>query len=95
MELIGKLESNNTSKIGMIPSASKEVSIKFEDQCIHIYQYRPSVLQSKHPPQLQQTARLHLNATPHKYQLTDMESKGKGEDGEGYTGGLNGTRTAN
>ena len=36
MELISKLASNNTSKIEMLPSASKEVSIKFEDQCINI-----------------------------------------------------------
>ena len=36
MELIGKLLSNNTTNIGMIPSASKAVSIKFADQCLHI-----------------------------------------------------------
>ena len=36
MELIGKLSSNDTSEIGMLPSASKYVSIKFEYQCIHI-----------------------------------------------------------
>ena len=59
------------------------------------YQYRPSVLQAEQPSQLQQTARLHSNNTPHKDQLTEMESKGKGGDGEGYTGGLNGTGTAN
>ena len=36
MELIGKLESNDTSYIGMIPSASEYVSIKKLDQCIHM-----------------------------------------------------------
>ena len=36
MELIGKLESNSTSNIGMLPSASKDISIKFSDQYIHI-----------------------------------------------------------
>ena len=36
MELIDKLVSNNTSNIGMLPIASKDVPIKFEDQCIHI-----------------------------------------------------------
>ena len=36
MELIGKLASNETSKIGMLPSDSKDVSIKFTDQRIHI-----------------------------------------------------------
>ena len=36
MELIGKLASNHTPKIGMLPSASKYISIKFSDQCIHI-----------------------------------------------------------
>ena len=36
MEIIGKLSSNNTSKIGIIPSASKDVIIHFSDQCIHI-----------------------------------------------------------
>ena len=34
MELIGKLASNDTSMIGIIPSSSKDVSVKFEDQCI-------------------------------------------------------------
>ena len=36
MEPIGKLASNNTSNIGMINSASKDVSIKFLGQFIHI-----------------------------------------------------------
>ena len=34
MELIGKLASNDTSKIGILPSASKYVSIEFENKCI-------------------------------------------------------------
>ena len=33
IELIGKFD---TSKIGMLPSASKDISIKFSDQCIQI-----------------------------------------------------------
>ena len=36
MELIGKRGSNNTTNIGMFLSASKYVSIKFVDQCLHI-----------------------------------------------------------
>ena len=36
MELIVKLESNDTSNIGMLPSDSKDVYIKFSDQFIHI-----------------------------------------------------------
>ena len=36
MELIGKLSSNDTSNIGMLPSALKYVSIKFAYQCIYI-----------------------------------------------------------
>ena len=36
MELMGKLAINYTKNIGMLPSDSKDVSIKFEDQCIHI-----------------------------------------------------------
>ena len=36
MELMGKLESNNTTNIGMLTSASKYVSINFADQCLHI-----------------------------------------------------------
>ena len=36
MELIGKLGSNDTKKIGMLPSASKDVSIQFSDQCLQI-----------------------------------------------------------
>ena len=35
MELVGKLVSNITSKIGILPSASKDVFIKFSDECIH------------------------------------------------------------
>ena len=35
MELIDKLASNDTSKIGMIPIASKDVSVNFSDQFIH------------------------------------------------------------
>ena len=33
---IVKLARNNTLNIGMLPSASKEVSVKFTDQCLHI-----------------------------------------------------------
>ena len=33
---MGKLSSNNTTDIGMLPSASKYVSINFADQCLHI-----------------------------------------------------------
>ena len=36
MKPIGKLGSNNTMNIDMLPSASKDVSIKFTDQCLHI-----------------------------------------------------------
>ena len=36
MELIGKLEGNNTTNIGMTTSASKYISIKFADQCLYI-----------------------------------------------------------
>ena len=37
IELICKLASNNTSIIGMLPSTSKYVSIKFEYQFLHIF----------------------------------------------------------
>ena len=36
MEFIGKLGSNDTTKIIMLPGASKDVSIKFTDECLHI-----------------------------------------------------------
>ena len=36
MELMVKLASNDTTNIGMLPSASKYVSINFADQCLHI-----------------------------------------------------------
>ena len=36
MEPMGKLESNDTPNIGILPSASKYVSIKCSDQCLHI-----------------------------------------------------------
>ena len=36
MEPMAKLVSKDTTNIGMLPSASKYVSIKFSDQCIHI-----------------------------------------------------------
>ena len=37
MELIGKLVSNETKNSGMLPSASKDVFVKFVDQCLHIF----------------------------------------------------------
>ena len=36
MELIGKSASNYTSKIGILLSASKYLSIKISDKCIHM-----------------------------------------------------------
>ena len=36
MELIGKLESNDTSNIRMLTSASKDVSIEFVEKFLHI-----------------------------------------------------------
>ena len=36
MELFSNLSSNNTSKIRMLPSASKDVSLKFSGQCLYI-----------------------------------------------------------
>ena len=36
MERICNLSGNDTTKIGMLPSASKDVSIKFAYQCINI-----------------------------------------------------------
>ena len=36
MELMGKLASNDTTNIGMLPSASKYVSINFAAQCLHM-----------------------------------------------------------
>ena len=36
MEPMGKLSSNYTTNIGMIPSASKYVSINFSAQCLYI-----------------------------------------------------------
>ena len=36
MDLIGELESNDTSKIGMIPIASKYFTIKLTKQFLHI-----------------------------------------------------------
>ena len=36
MKPTDKLSSNGKSKIGTLPSASKDVSVKFIDQCIHI-----------------------------------------------------------
>ena len=36
MEIMGKLESNDTTYIGMLTSASKYISINFSDKCIYI-----------------------------------------------------------
>ena len=36
MELLGKLEIKDTLNIGILTSASKDVSIKFSEQCLHI-----------------------------------------------------------
>ena len=40
MELIDKLASNDTSKIEILPSASKDVSIKFSENYLHIINNR-------------------------------------------------------
>ena len=40
MEIIGKLGSNYTTNIGLLPSASKDVSVKFAYQCLHILNSR-------------------------------------------------------
>ena len=37
VEIIGKLASNDTSNIGFLPSASKDVSVTFLDQFIRIF----------------------------------------------------------
>ena len=36
MRLIGKLVSNDTTNIGILPGASKDASIKFSNKCLHI-----------------------------------------------------------
>ena len=36
MEVLGKLVGNYTSKIEIIPSASRYVSIKFKEQFLHV-----------------------------------------------------------
>ena len=36
MEIIGKLGSNNSTNIGMLPSASKHVSVNFPDMCVQL-----------------------------------------------------------
>ena len=36
MELPGKLESNNTPKIGILPSAYRQFQNKLAEQCLHI-----------------------------------------------------------
>ena len=36
MELIDKLASNDTPKIIILPRESKDVSVKFSEQCLHI-----------------------------------------------------------
>ena len=43
IEIIGKLSSNDISKIGMLPSASRDVSINFLNQCIHILNNKDSL----------------------------------------------------
>ena len=43
MELIGKLVSNDTSRIGMITSGSKDVFVEFSDQYIHIINHKERV----------------------------------------------------
>ena len=40
MELLGKLASNDTSDIGIILIASKDVSIKFVDQSLNVTNHK-------------------------------------------------------
>ena len=43
MEFMGELGSNDTKNIGMLTSASKDVSIKLADKCLHILKYKERV----------------------------------------------------
>ena len=36
MDLLGKLEINYTSNIGILPSSSKDISVKIPEKCLHI-----------------------------------------------------------
>ena len=36
MQLIGKSSSNDISNLGMLPSMSNDIAVKFPYQCIHI-----------------------------------------------------------
>ena len=53
MELMGKLEINDTTHIGIILSASKYVSIKFSNQCLHILNNKEILNGLKGSPKMQ------------------------------------------
>ena len=58
MELIGKLSSNDTTNIRILPSASKEVSVKFADQCLHILNNKERLNRLKCSTKMQKTKSL-------------------------------------
>ena len=47
MKLIGKLSSNDTSKIGILTSASKYVSIKISDKYVQVLNNKEILNDSK------------------------------------------------
>ena len=53
MELMVKLVSNYTKNIGMLTSASKDVSIKFSYQCLHIINNKEILNGLKGSPKIQ------------------------------------------
>ena len=53
MELLGKLPSNDTSNTGMITSASKDVSIKFVEQCLNILSNKDGLNELKYSTKMQ------------------------------------------
>ena len=55
LERMGKLSSNNISDIRMIPSDSKDVSIKFAHKCIHILNNKDSLNGIKGSTKIQNT----------------------------------------
>ena len=53
MELIGKLESDNTTKIGMLPCDSEYVPIQFSDKCLHMINNKEGLNGIKGNPKMQ------------------------------------------
>ena len=78
MGLIGKLSGDDASNIEIIPSFSNDVSIQFEDQCIHIINIDPQFCKPSSPHNYSKLRGCILTIRPTKINWRRWNQKEKG-----------------